>query len=1298
MNFKAVNLAADNFKVEGPNVSAAISELAMATHFGLKIENLKAGFSFTQQAMAFEDLQLVTKGSLVQGQLRLNYKEGGLADFVNQVEIDATFKKSNVATNDLNNFYNEFGSGRNIALAGTLKGNLNNFSLNRARVTSGGTQLYGNYTFVNLVNGNPLRITAKNHRIRSSFYDLSRFMPRILGQNLPGQLKHLGDVGFVGNTTLTQTELSTQSTLTSEIGNATLLLNMQDYSNSSKASYSGSAVLEGFNLGALTENASLGTVTADVAFNGNGFTQQSLNTEITGDIGNFGLQGYNYKNISVSGNLKNPKFEGHLKINDPNLKMDFKGLVDVTGARNRYDFTARVEYAELNKLNLVARDSIAVFAGNIVMNMNGTTINDATGTIGFTETFYQNETDDFYFDDFLVTSTFQGPVRTIAVVSPDIIKGDISGEFKVEEIPSLFQNSISSLYSNYIPRPVAPGQYIDYQFKVFNKIIDVFVPQLELGENTNLKGTVASNETKFQLDFRSPEMLLQKNYLGTVKVQIDNDNPLYNTFVSIDSVYTGTYNAVDFTAINKTHRDTLFIQGEFKGGKKKEDLFDLALYHTINPEGRSVVGLRRSKITYKENTWFINKNNNAQNKVTFDGGFTNFKIDPLVLNHNNEYIRMAGVVRDSTFKDIKVRFQNVNIGNIAPDVDSLRLKGNVNGKLDFLQNNGAYYPNSSITVDDVVINETAFGDLVIQVKGNKDLTQYDINTTLTNNNVRSINAVGRIDVSARNPQVNIDVALQEFNLQAFSPFGGEVITDIRGLATGNARVRGNYKRPDISGRVRLEQSGLKIPYLNTDFNLEENTTVTISQNSLSVAPTTITDTKYNTTGTFSGSAAHTNFLDWGLNMNISTGRLLVLDTPPDDEALYYGTAFISGTADIFGPVDELVINVAATTEEGTTFKVPISDTESIGDASFIHFLSPKEKQALIIGETIVTEEVKGLELNFDLDINQNAEVEVVVDKVNNSTIKGRGAGNLLLEINTLGKFNMWGDFLVIDGTYDFRYSGIIQKKFDVLGGGNINWEGDPTRAQLDISAQYTTEANPSVLLDNPSFNRKIPVQVIVDLTGEILKPNLNFRIDFPRASSIVRSELDYKLQSEEERQKQALFLVGSDSFVDDDYQGNNALTGTLMNRVSGLVNELFAGQDSKFRVGLDYQQGSRSPNQETADRFGITLSTEINERILINGKVGVPVGGVNETTVAGDIEVQWLVNEDGSLRMKFFNRQADIQFIGEEQIFEQGSGMSYSVDFDTFSELVNKLFNKKLSLQIDGPPTTPNDNNTAPVH
>lgn len=107
-------------------------------------------------------------------------------------------------------------------------------------------------------------------------------------------------------------------------------------------------------------------------------------------------------------------------------------------------------------------------------------------------------------------------------------------------------------------------------------------------------------------------------------------------------------------------------------------------------------------------------------------------------------------------------------------------------------------------------------------------------------------------------------------------------------------------------------------------------------------------------------------------------------------------------------------------------------------------------------------------------------------------------------------------------------------------------------------------------------------------------------------------------------------------------------------------------------------QGDRTPDQQTVDRFGLTLSTQISDRVIINGQVGVPIGGVTESVIIGDLEIEFLLNEDGTLRAKVFNRENNIQFIGEEIGFTQGVGLSYNVDFDTFKELIRKIANTEI--------------------
>ena len=501
-----VNVVANNFRIDDTDVKANIKSLSLDASWGITIKDLQADFSYTETNITLKDLNLETTESKIVGDVDLDYSKNGMSDFVNNVVITAILKDSKVASNDLNGFYNEFGPDQLILLDVELKGTLNDFTANNLTLKTADTNIQGDYTFKNILDSEKeYAIIASNHNISTNYFDLRRFMPRVLGDVVPVELKELASFNLSGNTSIIGDELNTKSNLHSGIGQANVDLKMGNINNIDKAYYKGNVVLKDFNLGKIANTTSLGKMTANLDFDGSGFNKDNINTEISGTVSSFAFEGYNYKNIVVSGNLKNPLFDGELSINDPNLKLDFKGLIDASAKTNHLDFEVDVEFAELNQLNLIKRDSISVFTGKVVVDMDGKTIDDVVGTINFSQTFYQNERDYFYFDDFTVTSSFDGPKRTIEINSPDIVNGQISGEFLIEDIPNLFQNGIASIYANYIPKEVTTNQYIDYEFVIYNKIIDVFVPQLKLGDNTRVKGSVSSDESKFKLD---PQKLL----------------------------------------------------------------------------------------------------------------------------------------------------------------------------------------------------------------------------------------------------------------------------------------------------------------------------------------------------------------------------------------------------------------------------------------------------------------------------------------------------------------------------------------------------------------------------------------------------------------------------------------------------------------------------------------------------------------------------------------------------------------------------------------------------------------------
>ena len=358
-------------------------------------------------------------------------------------------------------------------------------------------------------------------------------------------------------------------------------------------------------------------------------------------------------------------------------------------------------------------------------------------------------------------------------------------------------------------------------------------------------------------------------------------------------------------------------------------------------------------------------------------------------------------------------------------------------------------------------------------------------------------------------------------------------------------------------------------------------------------------------------------------------------------------------------------------EKGTVFNIPLNDSKDFTEnISYIKFANKRTNH---ITDNSIFNKINGIELDFDLNLNRNAEIEILIDRSSGSTIKGYGDGNLIMEINNKGKFNMFGEFTVDNGKYNFVYAGLLKKEFELKKGGTLSWSGDPKKALINLNTSYSKiEANPSILLDSP-INLRIPVNVNVNLYGELLNPIPDFELEFPNVDSSINNELQYRLNDKESNQFQALSLLATGTFQNDINFNQQALFGNLAESAASIINNILFDENDKLKFGLNYQIGENNPAFESNDELGVTMTTKLSDDILINGKLGVPIGGVTESVIAGDFEIELKLNEDRTLTMKIFNRENTIRNLGEQIGYTQGVGISYKVEFNSFKKLLNKL-------------------------
>jgi cytoskeletal protein CcmA (bactofilin family) len=1271
--------------IVGPNFSSKIRGLHFTDKYGLKVTNLTTDFSYSKTAMHFVNTTLQTKKTAIDADIHFTYKREDLSDFNNKVQINANFKKSKIAVKDLKKFYDELNGNDIITLTGKLNGKLNNFDVRKLNLYSKkGIKVKGDLSFVNSVNiERGFIFEGDLDKLTATYKALRGVLPNVLGKNLPSEFDKLGKFTIKGFVKVTPEQIQADVNVNSEIGAAISDLQISNIDTIDYAAYDGEIELKSFDVGAFFNNPLFGKISLVGDVDGSGFKLENINTKFVGDISEFQFKNYSYNNISANGQYQNNKFDGTLTIEDQYFKMTFNGLADLSSKIRKFDFKSEIAYLNLKETNLFTRDSIANLKGVIELDIEGNSFDDIIGSATFKDVFYTNQKQEFSFKEFEVSSSLKDSIKTIELASEDIAEGYITGKFTFSEVSKVAQNALGSIYTNYKPYQVAPNQFLDFDFTIYNQVVNVFFPEVYIDDNTKIKGKIASNKDQLKLMFSSPRIDVYGNELKNILLRTDNQNPFYNSHLTASEVNTKYYKVSKFNLINKTENDTLYFKSEFNGGLKKDENFNLDFYYTINQDEKSVIGFEKSTFVLKNTAWNINPNKTNTDKIVFDLKNKEFNFSQFKLVSNQQEIKFKGNLKGDSEKNLSANFTKVKLQSFLPEIDSLALKGRVSGNLDFVQNNNIYKPEASLIIKDFEVNEFNQGELAINIIGNNSYEKYNVDLSIKNEKVKSIAATGELDFTNTRPLIDLEVFLEDYNLEAFSPLGQDVISSLRGSVTGNFYLRGFLRNPEMEGSLTLKNAGLKFPYLNVDYDFDGDAIVSLDQQSFILENIKLLDTKYKSKGKFLGSITHQNFEQWFLDLEIVTNNLVVLDTKNTEEALYYGTAFMDGSASITGLTDQITIDVNGKTNPNTTFVVPLKDVETVDSYSLIHFKTDKtnteERQ-----KELAREAIKGLDLNIDLEVTKDAEAQVVIDENNGSQLTGRGSGNLQIRINTRGKFDMFGDYRIDSGVYDFKYGGIINKPFVIQKGGTVSWSGNPYEANLDVTAIYKAKANPGVLLQNFNTNRKEEIDLVTRITGGLFDSKQELDIQLTNVDPTIASELEFVLNDNNVNEKTTQFisLLAFGTFRNPDrvsFDVNNTLAGTASSAIAGAFSSLLNSSDSKFQLGLDYQQGEVNDvdRLNIDNQVDLSVSTQLSDRVIINGKVGVPVGSETQSSVIGEVKIEVLLNPEGNFRGVIFNRQNEIQYSQQEEGYTQGVGLSYQVNFNNLSGLLREIGLKK---------------------
>ena len=232
--------------------------------------------------------------------------------------------------------------------------------------------------------------------------------------------------------------------------------------------------------------------------------------------------------------------------------------------------------------------------------------------------------------------------------------------------------------------------------------------------------------------------------------------------------------------------------------------------------------------------------------------------------------------------------------------------------------------------------------------------------------------------------------------------------------------------------------------------------------------------------------------------------------------------------------------------------------------------------------------------------------------------------------------------------------------------------------------------------------QKLPFEVRLKMTGELMKPELAFDIALPvdrnyGVSNDIIAQVERRLeelrQEPGETNRQVFALLLLNRFVGQNPLASSTATFSASSYARQSVSKLMTEQLNKLAAGLidgvdltfdvtstdDYTTG----RQRSRTDLNIGLSKRLlNERLTVSVGSNFELEGPKNTNqkasnVFGDLNINYSLSRDGRYMLRFY-RKNRYEGVVDGYIIETGLSFLISVDYNRFSQLLRKRKNQRV--------------------
>ena len=1274
MVFNYLNGTITDFTILNDSLNFDILDLSGIEKSGLSIKKLAAKTIISSTVMNFQKLVLETEKSTISEALVFKYSAyKDFSDFIEVVQLQGNLVNAKIHTDDLSYFTNNLKSYNELlTVSGEITGTIANISSKQLDLAIGShTSFSGAGKLVGLPNIDKTYLDINSKRLTTNATDLARLIEL---KPAPKEFINLGSLQYIGSFKGYISDFKAIGDISSDIGNVKTNLHYQHQKN---PIYKGQVSSSAIQLNELLGLNDLGIASFDIDIDGRGITLKDLQTKITGNISKFEFDNYVYQNITVNGDVANNIYNGIFAIYDPNFNLNFNGQLDATKKVPLINVTTNVAAINLKTLGLDSADNIVRFNGKI--NLEGSTIDNLVGKVELDS--FQLKTDSTSYS--LKQITLESKLTDVSreyIFKSNLGNAQLTGDFLPSEFGTLIkhiEHIVNPLQFEHPNKEIRSKNFVlDVKIEKYNTLFNEYLPgflfdsaRLFVNYDHQLQKVVSNNKV-FKPDYEDVNS-------DWVAINFNNSGDSTPINYSINSAGLSQKDSVLFDVLN-AHG---FIEDgivTFETTSSKDSILEIILAgRYLYKNDSSLVYVDDSKVDIYNKSWVLRPSQYPN--IISSKGVTEFR--QFDFRNGSEILFFDASLGNSS-DNLSLFLTDFKLENFTPFLAGydINLSGSANGFVDVSSRQGHPFIESDLEILNLQLNNDTLGDLSFSSNATEDLLRVNIVGSVTNGLLNDLRISGNIDFNNVQSPLNLTLETTKSSIRPFEKYLTGLASGINGYSTTNIQIVGPISKPKLTGQMVLEDLDFMVDYLQTRYTA--SAIIDVTYNSFTIRESKIKD-RFKKEGKVIGKVTHNNYNNFKFDINITDLKNFeIMNTKRKDNDLFYGTAFVDGQMQVKGPMDDILLIINAKSRKGTVIEIPLDNFEASGKLSYVEFVDiTKDNNSLT--ENINT--ASGVRMDFNFEVTNDASVTLVFDELLGDKINATAHGNLRMEINTFGDFNMYGGLTIDEGNYLFTAFDLINKYFTVTPGGTLFWDGNPYNATINLQAIKREYPVPSTLLDGivpneelANYGDAIPVDCILQLKGLLFNPSVSFDLSFPSQSGlgsnnntelttvIERIKLD---QEELNRQVFALLVLGT--FIPPSFATGsvyNAETGALNSGINSLsdfassqLNNWLSQLDSKLKVGFDFQNSTESQRSELI----ISLKRKfLNDRLEL-------AYSVDATADAGsmpyDFNVQYNISKDGSFKAKGFQKNANDPTLGNlNNITTTGVGLYYRYQFDKF--------------------------------